>query len=364
MRGAWVAYYEIAQSAGGVSKSAFIKKADALFKKMADYGINTVFLHVRPFSDAIYPSKLAPWSDILTGTQGGNPGYDPLQIFCDLAAQYRLALHAWINPFRISRNDDLTKLAASNPALAHIEANDGWVRKTGGQYYWNPAMPETHALIYAAVKELLGKYSLAGLHIDDYFYPTTAASFDAAQYKAYQTAGGKLALGDWRREMVSLFVQGLYRTAKQAAPGAVVSISPAGNLKTVRTEMFADVPRWMAEPGYADWMIPQVYFGFENAACPFAKTASDWAALPRHSGLRLLFGLAAYKCGQTDAYAGAGKEEWKTNSDILARQLKKIRTLNGYSGFSLFSYEFIGKTLSGIALQERENFQKMLTATH
>jgi len=319
-----------------------------------------VFVHVRPFSDAIYPSEIFPWSDILTGTQGKNPGYDPLGILCELARQRGLRLHAWINPFRVTRMDkDLSSLAAGHPALAH--GDDGWVREAGGQYFWNPAVPEAHSLIYDGARELLRRYTLAGIHIDDYFYPTTAPSFDKAQYEGYLADGGVLGLHDWRREMISQFVAGLYRTVKQENPAAVLSVSPVADMEKNANLHYADVPRWLREPGYADWIIPQIYFGFENSALPFEATAKAWAALPRHEGCLVLPGLAAYKAGLEDAFAGAGKDEWKNNKDIIAREVAFSRSL-GWEGFALFSYRgLFGDSLSSIAASERDNLQKLLT---
>ena len=359
----WFSYFDLTLPAGGISAQAYREKYAALFGELAAFGINTLFVHVRPFSDAIYPSALYPWSEILTGTQGKDPGYDPLQILCELAGERGLEVHAWLNPFRVTPDHrDLSKLAKSNPALPHIEAQDGWVSQADGRSYWNPAVPETHALVYEGVRELLEHYPLAGIHIDDYFYPTQAAAFDQAQYQAYQSQGGTLGLADWRRELVSQFAAGLYRTVHQAAPGAVLSISPTANIEKNYAEYYADTARWTREPGFADWMIPQIYYGFAHEKLPFEATARAWAALPRHDNLRLVFGLAAYKAGQDDPFAGASaRGEWQAHSDILARQLKLSRTLEGIGGAALYSCAgLFGNELSDFAVKERTNLQILL----
>ena len=363
IRALWLSYFDLMLPSGGISEENYRGKYKALFDEVAQYGFNTLFVHIRPFTDAIYPSAIYPWSEILTGTQGKDPGYDPLGILCELAEERGLALHAWLNPFRITPDHrDLSKLAKGNPALPHIEANDGWVRRANGRYYWNPAMPEAHALVYEGVRELLENYPLAGIHIDDYFYPTQEAGFDQAQYEAYRSRGGAMPLDEWRREMVSQFVAGLYRAVKRARPGVVLSVSPTANMAKNHGEYYADAARWMREPGFADWMVPQLYYGFEHAKLPFGATARAWADLPRHEGLRLVFGLAAYKAGQDDELAGeAARGEWQAHGDILARQIILTRGLDGTGGVALYSCTgLFGPDLTDIAQKEKANLQKLL----
>ena len=363
IRAVWLSYFDLMLPAGGISEQAFREKYEALFGAFAAFGLNTLFVHVRPFTDAVYPSAIYPWSEILTGAQGKDPGYDPLGILCALAEKHGLGLHAWINPFRVTPDHrDLSKLDKGNPALAHIAADDGWVRQVNGRYYWNPALPETHALIYDGARELLENYPIAGIHIDDYFYPTTEASFDQAQYEAYRRLGGALPLDGWRRELVSQFVAGLYRAVHRARPEAVLSVSPSANLEKNYNEYYADAARWAREPGFADWMVPQLYYGFEHAKLPFEATARAWAALPRHGGLRLAFGLAAYKAGQDDEFAGAaGRGEWQKHGDILARQTALARHLEGVGGFALYSSAgLFGPSLTDIARKEKYSLQELI----
>jgi len=361
MRAAWISYFELRQPSGGISEAAFRTKYDALFKQIADFGISTVFLHVFPFSDAIWPSALAPWSHILTGTQGRDPGFDPLRIFCQLADKHNLALHAWFNLLRVTEGSATAWLAQDNRAAPHIASGDGRVRLAGPGWYWNPAVPENHALILGCIREILENYPVAGIHIDDYFYPTTAPEFDAEQFAAYRARGGTKSMADWRREVIDTLVRSIYRTAKGIKPNAIVSISPSGNANKNYNEMYADVALWMREPGYADWIIPQIYFGFEHPLLPFERTARQWAALPRHSGLRLFAGLANYKVGRDDRWAGAARDEWLRSNDIIARQVRDLRTIQGYGGFVFYSANALfGSSLTEIAKQERDNLQLLL----
>ncbi|MDR2525389.1 MAG: family 10 glycosylhydrolase [Oscillospiraceae bacterium] len=363
LRAVWISYYELTQDAK-TTREQFAQRYWEIFSRIKTFGLNTVFLHVRSYSDAIYPSDIFPWSATLTGVQGKSPGYDPLAILLGLAAKTGLKIHAWINPFRVVKTVNVPKLAAKHPAKRLIAAGDRRVLEHGGYFYWNPALPENHALLCDGVRELLENYpQLAGVHIDDYFYPTAAPAFDAPEYKAYLAAGGEMDLPAWRRELVSACVAGLYRTTKRVNANAVFSISPSSNIEKNRDEMFADVERWLREPGFCDWMLPQTYFGFEHYKLPFADLARRWDALAvqTQTHARLAFGLAAYKCGTEDVYAGTGRQEWLAGADILARQLRLIRTLQRYSGFSIYSCEsFFGGELPEIARKNMDNFQIVL----
>ena len=359
LRAVWISFLEFK---AGQDEPAFRAHFDALFEDMAGFGICTVFLHVQPFSDAIWPSDAAPWSHILTGAQGRDPGFDPLMVFAELAERHGLGLHAWFNLLRVSNARGTDMLSENNRALAHIEAEDGLVwQAENGLLFWSPAAPETHTLLLSSIREVLERYPVAGIHIDDYFYPTADPEIDAAQFAQYRAEGGTMALDEWRRENVNALVRNIYRTAKDANPEAVVSISPAANISRNFHELYADAALWMREPGYADWVIPQIYFGFENQHLPFQPTVRGWAELPRHEGLRLFVGLAAYKIGVEDVWAGTGRDEWTEHDDIIARQVEYLRGLKGVEGFALFSSRALfGGELTEFASREREHLQDLL----
>ncbi|MDR1465204.1 MAG: family 10 glycosylhydrolase [Oscillospiraceae bacterium] len=360
LRGIWVSYFELTLPKDK-SEAAFRAEYDRQFALLESFGLNAVFVHVRPFADSIYPSDLFPWSSILTGTQGKEPGFDPLAVLLELARAHHLQFHAWINPFRASQSDDKAKLSASHPARAHIDANDGWVKLVDGRYYWNPALPEVQKLLLQGVREILERYDVDGVHIDDYFYPTTDPDFDRPQYEAYRTQGGALGLGDWRRENVSAFVAGLYAEVKQLRPAVVVSISPSSRISLNREELYADVERWAAQPGFADWLIPQIYFGFTHEKHPFEDMAKSWADLTADGPTRMAVGLAAYKIGTKDANAGTGSAEWQQSGDILARQVRFLRDQPGCDGFVIFSYQgLFAENRPDVAAREAQYLQELL----
>ena len=177
LRGIWLSCFEF-PSAQGKTREQFAAAADTIFKNIASLGLNAAFVHVRPFSDSIYPSDIFPWSKYISGEQGKNPGYDTLAILLSAAKKYGIAFHAWINPFRVATDSDYTKLAPSNPARKIIESGnaDGDVCVLSNGIYYCPASTAMHELILSGVKEILSKYDVDGIHIDDYFYPSASES--------------------------------------------------------------------------------------------------------------------------------------------------------------------------------------------
>ena len=338
IRGVWLSYLEI-PSAQGKSAAQYRNEANSIFSSLADFGINTVFLHARAFSDAFYLSDIFPTSKYVAGTQGAAIGFDPFKIMLESAKSYGLEVHAWINPFRVSSSADITALSKNNPARKIYEAGneESQVCILSNGIYYNPASLKAQQLVLDGIKEILANYDVAGIHIDDYFYPSTDSTIDSEQYNAYTAAGGKSSLAQWRISTINSFVLAAYSAVKSYGQNKIFSISPAADIEKNRNQLYADVKVWLANEGYADWIIPQIYYGFENSSFPFDETADEWNSLKRHKNVKLICGLAAYKCGTQDAYAGNGKSEWLSNSDILLRQVMYIKTHGSYSGIVLFS---------------------------
>lgn len=364
IRAVWVNYNELSMKAqNGGTKAQFTEKAKKITTDIASAGLNTVIVHVRPFCDAFYPSELFPWTSYLTGTQGKAVDYDPLQIFIDCAKACNLSVQAWINPYRVLLSRDESKLAVNNPARKFLDAGKSEnLLLTDSGIYLNPASSEAQALIIDGVREIVKNYDVDAIHMDDYFYPTTDPSVDSVSYAAYQKAGGKLSLSDWRRENVSVFVSGLYAAIKAIKPEVQLVISPGGNIDHNYNNLYADVARWAREPGFCDVLMPQLYYGFLNAKLPFEDTAREWASLVTVPNVELCFGLAFYKSGKEDQYAGSGKKEWVEHSDIIARQVAFCRTLSPYNGFALYTYSSIfSGNLASQPQKEWENLQPLLT---
>lgn len=352
LRGIWISCYDYI-SAAGKTRSEYKAETDKMFKSIADCGFNTAFVHMRAFSDAFYESDIYPYSSFVAGTEGASLPFDPFKVILESAKKYGISVHGWINPFRVSTKNDPSLLSASNPAKKILDGGNSesevCILKNG--IYYNPACVSNHKLILDGVREILGKYDIDGIHIDDYFYPSTDKSIDSKQYSQYKASGGALSLAEWRRASVNSFVSSLYSTVKATNSNLTVSISPAAQIEKNKNELYADCALWLSSKGYADIIIPQIYFGFEHETLDFQSLLAEWAALPRNPQIKLVCGLAAYKCGKNDAYAGTGSAEWQENTDILARQLKCIRKNKNYSGFVVFSYKDLNRAACKTEIQ-------------
>ncbi len=335
MRGVWLSYLNLDAMIKGQNEAQFTANIDAAFQKIADFGFNTVFAQVRPFGDAYYDSAYFPWSARITGTEGKNPGYDPLAVMCAAADKYDLRIEAWLNPYRV-RVSATPEMASSNQAKKWLNAgNDAALSWNGGVYY-NPGSADARKLIVNGVKEIVKNYDVDGIHFDDYFYPTSDLSFDRA---SYQKSGSKLGHADWRRENVNTLVREVYAAVKELDPDCIFGISPQGNTKINYESQFADVGKWLANPGYVDYILPQVYYGYQNDTCPYEETVAKWNGMIKTDGVRLYVGLAGYKVGVVDEWAGAGKNEWIGTTDLLARMVKTARQNSHYGGIAVYSYD-------------------------
>lgn len=331
--GVWVPYFSLSTPEG--TQEAF----KANYKKIADTalekGINAMFVHVRPFSDSLYPSQYFPWSHILTGTQGQDPGFDPLQFMIDYTHSLGMEFHAWINPMRVKTSETPSTLADSNPYVQLGEEYPSYFMEYDGGVYLNPAYPYVRSLIADGAAEIAANYDVDGIHFDDYFYPSQEAALDSAAYEAYtQSVEQPLSLAEWRKDNVNAMVAEVYSAIKEVKPEVVFGISPQGNIKNDEA-MGADVKTWAAVPGYVDYLCPQLYFSFENEALGYTEALAEWAALPRHEGLSLYAGLALYKAG-TDADNGT----WLLRDNIIALQAEAALEA-GYQGVILYSSDYL-----------------------
>jgi uncharacterized lipoprotein YddW (UPF0748 family) len=360
-RAVWISYLEFLNLAQNKTKAEFTANMRLVFSTAASYGLNAVVVHVRPFGDALYDSELFPWSYVLTGTEGQDPGYDPLAIMVQEAHQQGLFFEAWINPYRIRAGSSDKALSRGTPARDCI-GTDRVIAYNGG-YYYNPADAQARRLIIDGVLEIMENYAVDGIHFDDYFYPTTDAAFDAEDYQTYKASGGSMSLADWRRHNVDILIWDVYHAIKSADSSVLFGISPQANMNNNYNAQFIDVEKWVNDGGYVDYLCPQVYFGFDNGSLPYADTVKAWSDLVRGSDVDLLIGLAAYKCGAADSYAGAGKAEWENNTDLLQRMVVYARKQSAYAGFTLYRYESLFSPAAAVASHvaaERANLQSIL----
>ena len=331
--GVWVPYFSL--DTAEHTQEAFEEHYRQIAQTAQEKGINAMFVHVRPFSDALYPSAYYPWSHILTGTQGRDPGYDPLEFMIETAHSLGMEFHAWLNPLRVKTAETPAALAENNPYVQLGEEYPQYFMEYGGGVYLNPAYPAMRTLIADGAAEIAGNYDVDGIHFDDYFYPAEDPALDSAAYEAYaQSVEEPLPLLEWRAANINAMVAQVYESIKAVKPEVVFGISPQGNMQNDEA-MGADVATWAAVPGYVDYLAPQLYYSFENEALPYQQALEEWAALPRHQGLELYAGLALYRAG-TDADGGT----WLLRDNIIALQAEAALN-GGYQGVILYSSEYL-----------------------
>ncbi|MGN1338819.1 MAG: glycoside hydrolase family 10 protein [Oscillospiraceae bacterium] len=339
VKGVWISYIELAEILTGQTRESFRSNIGEVFDNCAELGINTVYVHVRSHGDAYYRSELFPWSKYVTGTLGTDPGFDPLDIMLTEAHDRGLSFHAWINPLRTCSTSQLASYG-SYPVYSFATGTGTAGRyavDVSGTYYLNPAYDEVTQLIAAGAAEIVANYDVDGLHIDDYFYPTTESYFDSSAY----SASGYDSLSEFRLANCDRLVSELYSAVKSANPTALFSVSVQGSISNNYDQMYADVRKWCTQPGFLDVMIPQIYYGFENSAAPYQATLDEWDSLASAGGIPLVAGLSVSKVGCEDKWAGSGRYEWINSSDIISRQTAAAKKCSSYGGIALYSYRSI-----------------------
>lgn len=345
MRGLWVASVLNIDYPSKPTTNSETLKSEALkvLDNARDTGFNAVFLQVRPSADAFYKSQYFPWSRYLTGSQGQAPdnGFDPLAFWVDEAHKRGLQLHAWINPYRITKNpSDALSLTPTHPARLNPE----WtVKYSDGNLYFNPGIPEVRNLIINSILEIVKNYAVDGIHMDDYFYPGNNFN-DKNAFTQY----GKnfKSIDDWRRANVNELVGNIYKAVNTASEKVTFGISPFGiwankykNSLGSDTrggesyyDHYADTRKWVKE-GMIDYIAPQLYWNIGFSAADYSKLLSWWADTVRGTGVDLYIGQASYLSGNTNPTSA-----WYGISEIV-KQMQLNSNTPEVKGSIFFSYK-------------------------
>lgn len=321
--------------------------------------MNALILQVRPSADALYPSAMEPWSEYLSGVQGvpPSPFYDPLDLWISEAHANGLELHAWFNPYRARHS-----AAKSSPAASHlINARPDLVKTYGDQRWIDPGEPAAAQRLLDVVRDVLRRYDVDGVHIDDYFYPypvkaTTNGAGEAADvdfpdepsWKRYVAAGGKLTRADWRRDSVNRLVRSMNSTVHAEKPWVKFGISPFGLPRVERRpvgisgfsqydKLYADVELWWSQ-GWLDYLAPQLYWPIAQTAQSFPVLLDYWSrsnTKKRH----LWPGLFTSKIDESEA-------SWRP--DEIRQQIALLRSDRGTSGHIHFSAAALAQNRRGI----------------
>lgn len=329
----WLTMMDYENILKGKNENEFTESIKLVLNNIKNAGFNTVYVHVRPYNDAYYSSEIFPRAEYYSDEME----FDPFKIIVDEGHKVQLSVHSWINPLRCQTDAQLKELDDKyiiKQWYNDKSKNGTYIIKINDRWYLNPAYEEVRNYVISGVQEIAEKYNIDGVHIDDYFYPTQDESFDMAAFKE----SGKSDLKQWRTENIDNLVKGVYNIVKSTNSKMIFGISPQGNIDSDRNVLYADVKKWCSEDGYCDYIVPQIYYGFENESLPFEKTVEEWKNLNTSENVKLIIGICTYKIGNEDQWAGNGKNEWKENDGIPAKQAKYIFE-NKIDGLAVYSYE-------------------------
>lgn len=332
MRGVWVSYIELdMQNETDKSEATFREKFKNIAINSKNGGFNTLIVQVRPFCDALYDSKFFPYSHILSGEQGVNPGYDALEVMCEVCSQLDLDIHAWVNPYRISTDSTPQALSETNPYVIDNEIGE----ETENGIFLNPANKMARNLIIDGVTEIVKNYDVDGIQFDDYFYPTQDSEFDDEEYAEYVDTVGAMncmSIDNWRLANVNTLICDTYRAIHKISNDVDFGISPQGNIDN-NAKIYADVKSWCICKGFVDYICPQLYYSLENPALTFENSLNSWASLDINKNVKLYVGLAGYKAN-TDSDEGT----WLYSDNVLSKEYKIAMQNEKVSGIMLYSY--------------------------
>ncbi|WP_303822325.1 glycoside hydrolase family 10 protein [Apibacter mensalis] len=318
-----------------------------LLENVKKWKMNAIIVQVKPASDALYPSKLSPWSGYLSGTQGVDPGYDPLEFMVKEAHKRDIEIHAWFNPFRLSAaNANWSSLATDNIAFKH----PNWVVRYANQLYLNPGLPEVRDYVIQSIMEVVNNYEVDGIHLDDYFYPYKVGKLDYPDFTAYTKYGVTFASkADWRRDNINTFVQKLYKSIKSKNKDIEFGISPFGVWRNQNNDplgsktkalqnyddLYADVLLWMRK-GWLNYIAPQLYWHRGHNLADYATLVEWWSSMAKETDTKLYIGMAAYRVNQ-----------WK-NPNELVEQVYYNREFPEVKGSIFFSYKSLVNDPKGV----------------
>lgn len=353
LRGVWIASVANIDwpSKSGLSSAQQQQEVIDILDKHQKIGLNAVFMQVRAASDAFYAQSMEPWSEWLTGVQGRapNPFYDPLEFFIKETHERNMEFHAWLN---LNRG---THGASRSISLDHITRNHPeWFITHNGTKFYNLGLPEVRNYIVHLVLNIVRNYDIDGIHFDDYFYPYPAAGHKINDQETFRKYGsGFNNIADWRRDNINQLIKSLSSAIEKEKPYVKFGISPFGVWRnqdkdrhgspskralSSYDDLYADSKLWITE-GWIDYIIPQIYWSFENQNTPYKTMVNWWAK--NHGNRHLYIGVAGYR-------VGSESRNWQGSSQLL-RQAKDNLKNEAVSGTVYFSSKSLVNNNSGIS---------------
>jgi uncharacterized lipoprotein YddW (UPF0748 family) len=326
-----------------------------ILNKAVELNLNAVILQIRPAADALYASEYEPWSEYLTGQMGAapEPRYDPLAFAIEEAHKRGLELHAWFNPFRAHHPSATSPYSTNHVSRAHPEE----VRTYGHSLWLDPGSRAARQHSLRVVMDLVKRYDVDGIHIDDYFYPykerdslgQTIDFPDDSTWQQYVRAGGVLDRNDWRRHNIDQFIEAMYHEVKQVKPWVKVGISPFGIWRPgvpeqitgfdAYAELYADSRKWL-NLGWLDYLTPQLYW-------PIGSPGQSYPVLLRWWVSQNTYGRHIWPGNDLNRVADSvGGKGWPPEE--LLGQIRLTRAQLGATGNVYFSMKSLMQDRGGI----------------
>ena len=345
-RGAWIATvanidWPSVEAVGNDS----LQKAEMTFllDSLEAIGINAIVFQVRPTADALYKSKFEPTSHWLNGKQGAPLFWDPLKWTIKEAHKRKMEVHVWLNPYRVNlAKTDTSTFCADHVWRKHRE----WFWEYNKQWYFDPGLDVTREWICTIVQDIVTRYDIQAIHMDDYFYPYPAGSKPLPDRKTFEKfPRGFDNIEDWRRNNVNLVIQDIHRTIQECKKEVEFGISPFGVWRNASVDstgsattagitnyddLYADIRLWIKE-GWIDYVLPQLYWEIGKKAADYEVLAHWWANEVRGTNCKLYIGLAPYRLE-----GASPKTAWGQGNEI-GRQMRLNRTIPEISGECFYS---------------------------
>jgi len=332
-----------------------------LLEQTQQYHMNTVIFQIRPAADAFYPSTLEPWSQWLNGLQGKGPDpfYDPLEFAIKECRKRGIDIHVWLNPYRAIADTSYKKQAKNHLTRTHPE----WFLNYGSVLYFNPGLQETRNFVSRVVADIVRRYDVDAIHMDDYFYPYRLAKKEFPDSATFVSNSRGFALDkkeDWRRDNVNLIIKQIHDTIKSIKPWVEFGISPFGVWRNIEKDplgsktkagqtnyddLYADILKWQKEK-WIDYIVPQIYWEIGKTVADYAIIADWWSK--NAYGTPLYIGHGIYRINKK-----AKEKSWRTSKEIT-KQLEINRKYPNIAGSMYFS----GKSLAANPLNVKKRLLK------
>ena len=368
--GAWIATvanidWPTTQAVGNTEKQQ--SEMTFILDSLQSLGINAIILQVRPTSDALYLSEHEPISRWLTGKQGSwgeQEPWDPLQWTIEQAHARKMEVHVWLNPYRVNlAKTDTSSLAADHIMRRHPE----WFWKYGGQWYFDPGLNVTRDWICMIVQDIVMRYDIQAVHMDDYFYP-----YPSGRQQLPDTATFRLNprgfddINDWRRNNVNMAIENISRTIRECKDSVEFGISPFGVWRNASVDstgsktaagitnydhLYADIRLWI-QNGWIDYVLPQLYWEIGKKAADYEVLVHWWANEVRDTNCKLYIGMAPYRLEGASA-----KTPWGQGNEI-SRQMRLNRTIPEISGECFYSTRPLLRNPRHVCDSIKEFYQK------